>query len=87
MPTFHFRTGRSDFVSLGPILPVQVGFQMVDPTLRDGVVDTGASASLIDNTLAHDLGLPQVEEMPIIGVMGASTAPVYLCADLHPGPR
>ena len=82
MPTFQFRTGRSDLVSLGPIVPVQIGFQLVDPTLRDGIFDTGASASAIDVALAQELGLPQVDEAEISGVTGAATSPVYL-AQIH----
>lgn len=77
MPTVRFRTGRSDLVSLGPILPVEIGFQSVAP-VGDGLVDTGASESFIDDMLAQKLRLPQVEETEISGATGSAPAPVYL---------
>jgi predicted aspartyl protease len=79
----------SDLLALiGPTLKVNIGF---DATYKasgnklpvsgiqgvEGLVDTGAQTSCIDNLLATQLGLPIVDRQTIAGSNGAHTANIY----------
>lgn len=74
----------------GPTLIVSIGFdkdfnpQNPKKTAVPGItgvpalVDTGASESCIDNTLAQQLNLPIVDKRTISGVGGKHEVPVYM---------
>ena len=76
-------------VSIGPTLRVQIGF---DSTYRRGqgtrpnlanveypaLVDTGATTSCIDSTLAGSLNLPIVDRMPVSGAHGSQEVNMHL---------
>ena len=61
-----------------PVIP-----SVVFPAL----VDTGATDSCIDDSLAEQLQLPIVDEIPIVGVGGAHQAQVYLAQIYIPALR
>ena len=83
------RSGQNALIALGPTLPVQVGF---DPAFRpDGntavnlppdqfpaLVDTGASISCIDSSLAVTLNLPIVDRQKVAGAHGSREVNMHL---------
>ena len=81
-------TGSELLAQFGPTLPVFVGFDIrfwegqvstpdLPARLMPALVDTGASNSCIDSTLAKELGLPIVDEDTVGGVGGALRVDVY----------
>lgn len=74
-------------VQFGPTLQVRIGF---DPNRRAGtppalpendyqaLVDTGATASCIDSSLASTLELPIIDRKPVSGVHGLLEVNVHL---------
>ena len=79
----------------GPTLYVQIG---LDPTYRVGaptpklprvnlpaLVDTGATLSCIDSSLAGQLQLPVVDRKPVIGVHGPVETDFYAAQIYTPG--
>jgi hypothetical protein len=75
--------------TVGPTLHVDVGFDpvadiaqgQIPQSSRSGVpalLDTGAVLSCIDDRLAIDLSLPQIDRAPISGAGGTHTVYVYL---------
>ena len=88
-------SARDAMVRYGPTLYVEIGF---DPSFRpDGVsrpnlsndqfpvlVDTGASESCIDSTLAEELGLPIVGRESIAGAHGAAVVNFHLAQIVVP---
>src|SRR5713101_4770100 len=92
-------TGRELLVSLGPTLPVDIGFDSswVAATAtappRPGVtgvhalVDTGASECCIDSLLAAQLGLPIVDRRPVSGVHGRQLVNMHLAQVYAPALR
>ncbi len=86
-------TGRDALVLYGPTMYVEIGF---DPgfTRGDGIrpnlptrqhlalVDTGATTSCIDSTLAINLGLPIADRRPVSGVHGSSEVNLHI-AQMH----
>lgn len=85
--------GRDFLVQYGPTLLVDIGF---DPAFKAGVlvtpkaaalqqqalVDSGASESCIDSTLAQRLQLPIVDRRPVSGVHGSQDVNMHL-AQIH----
>jgi hypothetical protein len=74
---------------LGPTLLVNIGFdnewdhsRKLNPkaliTDVSALVDTGASISCIDDELAKNLNLPQIDELPFAGCLGTQVAKIYL---------
>ena len=63
----------------GPTVVVSVGLQ--DPnTFSDytALVDTGASRSCIDVSVAQELGLPVINQEQVVGVHGIAAVDIYL---------
>lgn len=63
----------------GPTVVVSIGLQ--DPnTFSDytALVDTGASRSCIDVSVARELGLPVINQEQVIGVHGVAEVDIYL---------
>ncbi len=56
------------------------GGQTADANVRSvpALIDTGASLSCIDDTLAQDLGLPLIDRVPSGGVHGVADLNLYL---------
>jgi hypothetical protein len=82
-------TGSQRLAFLGPTLPVDIGFDPSyhpsnkappTPNVRgfDALVDTGASQSCIDATLAMQLQLPIVNQIKIAGAHGAGMLNVHV---------
>lgn len=90
MPTADINPGgRVALTQMGPTLPVQIGFDaafdpvsrpytFLAPDLYPGLIDTGASESCIDSTLASNLGLPVIDRRPVAGVHGAQPVSFHL---------
>jgi predicted aspartyl protease len=86
--------GSDLLVSFGPTILVDIGLDpaylpsktfavpLAGLTEIQALVDTGATTSCIDNSLAVELGLPIVDRMPIAGVGGQHIANLYL-AQIH----
>lgn len=88
-------SARDSMVRFGPSLYVEIGF---DPSFRtDGMnrpnlpnsrfpalVDTGASESCIDSTLAEQLGLPIVGRHSVAGAHGAAVVNLHLAQIIVP---
>ena len=86
-------TSSLELVRLGPTLSVRIGF---DTDYRPGkeinlpdteyfaLVDTGASLSCIDSSIAATLKLPVVDQMDIAGVQGKSKVNMHLAHILIP---
>jgi predicted aspartyl protease len=87
--------GRDLLVGTGPTLFVQIGFDPgFDPAAQPArapvlpaapvhaLVDTGATESCIDSTLAMNLNLPVVDRRLISGAHGAGEVNVHL-AQIH----
>lgn len=53
------------------------GQEPIKPVVLDAMLDTGASISAIDRSLAARLGLVQVGSVPISGVTGVQEQPVF----------
>ncbi len=83
----------------GPILPVQIGLpEAAEAAIRAGggvpgameeiqaLVDTGASITAIDQTVAARLGLIATGSVQIGGVTGVSTQPLYGARIVMPEP-
>jgi len=84
-----FPGNQNHLVSFGPTLQVQIGFDPVyqpetgkNPNLPNtqyhALVDTGASISCIDSSVATALKLPVIDEGMISGVSGSSVVNIYL---------
>ena len=82
-------TGPARLCANGPTLFIDMGFDAAyDPTKADvpqptvqqipALVDTGASASCIDDNLARELKLPLVDEQPMGALSGEYKANVYM---------
>ena len=77
-------------IDFGPTLAVRIGFDPNYPnygpggginlskTLYPALIDTGASGSCIDSTVAKTLGLPVVDRIVISGVHGSDHVNVHL---------
>ena len=90
MPTIDCGLSGPDSLEIhGPTLLVEIGFDAnfeaglnVRPTLLSGpllaLVDTGATESCIDATLAEDLNLPMVDSHDLAGIGGFTKVNVYL---------
>lgn len=87
--------GASHLRVFGPTIVVDIGFdENFDPVLLQApkmhskqvpaLVDTGASESCIDVSLAEELGLPVVDRVEIAGAGGTYLAPVYLAHIFFP---
>lgn len=85
--------GRDALLLYGPTLNVQVGFDPgfsrgdgtrpnVPVTPLPALVDTGATTSCIDSTLAMNLGLPIADRRPVSGVHGSSEVNLHI-AQMH----
>lgn len=63
----------------GPTVDVSVGLQGPN-TFSDytALVDTGASRSCIDVSVAQELGLPVIDQEQVIGVHGVAVVDIYL---------
>ena len=81
--------GPELLVTVGPTLQVQIGFDPnyrpgaspkveLPPTLHPALVDTGATESCIDTTLAVSLKLPVVERGEVAGVGGLMEVDYHL---------
>ena len=70
---------RERLTSFGPLIQVQIGLTEPpsDAEVHYALVDTGASDSCIDNTLAERLGLTPVDEETRLGVHGAGPVTIY----------
>lgn len=80
-----------DLIGRGPTLQVNIGF---DPEFRPGrnnrprleardilfpaLIDTGATRSCIDNTLALELDLPTVDQETMAGIGGLFLSNIYV---------
>ncbi len=93
MPEASIQPGRRALIAWGPILPVQIGFDpsyrpaagravTLPSTLHDALVDTGATESCIDSTLAQTLQLPVVDQQRVAGVQGSFSVDIHL-AQIH----
>lgn len=81
------RPNRLELVIAGPCVEINIGF---DPNCTPGqtprpsisyvqaLIDSGASHSSIDETLASQLGLPAVDKLPIDGISGGYMATIYM---------
>ena len=74
-------TGQAALALHGPILEVEIGFDAEGPRYY-ALVDTGASESCIDSTLAIQLGLPVIDQRPRLGASGEFLANIHL-ARIH----
>ena len=84
-------SGQEALVAHGPTLFVDIGF---DPQYKSGavpklaanqlwaLVDTGASESCVDASLAKQLALPVVDRRPVSGISGKHEVDVCL-AHIH----
>lgn len=85
-------TDGNALVHKGPTLNVQIGFDPLHLALPDGnlyipklpdavlpaLVDTGATESCIDSSLAKQLNLPVVDRRRVAGAITAEKVDVYL---------
>lgn len=89
-------SGRDMLIQYGPTLPVRIGLDLkyqpsraASPKLPmkqlAALVDTGATESCIDSTLARDLSLPVVDRQTVAGVHGASAVNVHIAQIYVPG--
>ena len=63
----------------GPTVDVSVGLQSPNAfSDYTALVDTGASRSCIDVSVAQDLGLPVIDQEQVIGVHGVAVVDIYL---------
>ena len=76
-------------VNLGPTIKVQIGFDQnysansgripyLPPQDYHALIDTGATESCIDSTIAIALGLPVINERDVSGVHGQAKVNVHL---------
>ena len=81
--------GRDLLILFGPTLHVQIGFDpnyrmdvggplALPETLHPALVDTGASESCVDSTLAHTLKLPAVDREDRSGAHGKQKLNIHL---------
>ena len=77
----------SVLATTGPTVLVRIGFdQQYKPgaTINlpsqqyHALIDTGATSSCIDSSIAINLSLPVIDQRPIAGVLGPGTANVHL---------
>ena len=54
------------------------GFKVQTPSEQTALVDTGASRSCIDVSVAQELGLPVINQEHAIGVGGVAVVDIYL---------
>lgn len=83
-------TGRELLIQLGPTLRVSLGFdEAYDPARPErppelpidglmALIDTGASASCIDATLAMHLDLPVIDQRDVAGIGGSLLVNMHL---------
>lgn len=83
----------SYLVQFGPTLKVLIGFDpnyrpkgdnvpSLPPNEHNALIDTGATESCIDSSVAATLALPVVNERPVSGVHGQAKVNVHL-AQIH----
>jgi len=86
-------SGSQLLINLGPTVKVDIGFDpnwklhggsVPIPAIKDidALVDTGATVSCIDDSLAVQLKLPFHDEQPMAGVGGQHMAKMYI-AQIH----
>ena len=94
-----FSQDAEEFRKRGAMLPIQVGIPSTlaaqmqaqgqtppPPEELTAIVDTGASISAIDVTVAKRLGLPVTGSMDIAGATGAASQPLFAALFRLPDP-